>query len=180
MIKRFCGFSLIFFLCTVFAAPIYKSKDKFGNPVFSDEATESAEEIKVQEPVTFDSSKYTRQYESASRHMAGDKEDETSSNFKYQTLAITSPENGTAIRDNAGNLVLQFLVEPGIRPGHTIALMMDGQVHSKVGGSGSVSMQNIDRGTHQFYLNVTRGDNDKVIQAGPVTSITLQRYAVKN
>ncbi|MBQ62659.1 MAG: hypothetical protein CMQ19_11360 [Gammaproteobacteria bacterium] len=180
MIKRLCMCAFVSAIGTVLAAPIYKTEDEFGNPVFSDKAAAEAEEVEVQEPVTFDSSKYTRQYEKASRYMQDDKEGEASKNYKYQMLAITSPENGAAIRNNAGILELQFKIEPGIQPGHSIALMMDGKKHSKVSGSGSVSMQNIDRGTHQFYLNVTGTKDKKILQAGPSISITLQRYSVKH
>ncbi len=176
MIQLLSLFFLLVFFNTALAAPIYKSEDESGNPVFSDKAPESAEQIEVKEPTTFKSSLYTRQYKSVTDKLRGNDSD-NSDNFKYQTLAITSPENGTAIRDNAGNIELHYLVEPGIQQGHTIQLMMDGQVHSTVGSTGSVSIQNMDRGTHQFNLNVTRKDDGKVLQTGPTTSITMLRYS---
>ena len=177
MIQLLSFFSLLVFFSTALAAPIYKSEDESGNPVFSDKAPESAEQIEVKEPATFESSLYAKQYKSVTDKIQSAKDSNNSDTFKYQTLAITSPENGTAIRDNAGNIELHFLVEPGIQQGHTIQLMMDGQVHSAVGSTGSVSIQNIDRGTHQFNLNVTRKEDGKVLQTGPTTSITLLRYS---
>jgi len=177
MIQLLFFFSLLVFFSTALAAPIYKSEDESGNPVFSDTAPESAEQIEVKEPATFESSLYARQYKSVTDKIQNAKDSNNSDTFKYQTLAITSPENGTAIRDNAGNIELHFLVEPGIQQGHTIQLMMDGQVHSTVGSTGSFSIQNIDRGTHQFNLNVTRKEDGKVLQTGPTTSITLLRYS---
>lgn len=176
MIQLLSFFFLLVFFSIALAAPIYKSKDESGHPVFSDKASESAEQIEVREPITFKSSVYTKQYESVIDKLQRGNDSDVD-NFKYQTLAITSPENGTAIRDNAGNIELHYLVEPGIRQGHTIQLIMDGQVHSSVGSTGSVSMQNVDRGTHQFHLNVTRTKDGKVMQTGPTTSITLLRYA---
>lgn len=171
-------FSLLLFFGNVLAAPVFKSEDDSGNPVFSDRAAESAEQIEVRDPSTFKSSLYSKRYKRVQP-----KRGDTSvvdENFKYQTLAITSPEDGTAIRDNAGNLMLHFSVIPAIKPGHKINLMMDGEVHSTLGGSGFVSLQNVDRGTHQFHLHVIRTKDGKVLQTGPITSITLLRYSRRN
>ena len=155
MIHRFCGFSLSVFCCALLAAPIYKTKDEFGNPVFSDEGSESAEQVKVKEVTTFNSSLYTKQYEQVTDTLNDGDKPASGDNFKYQTLVITSPQNGTAIRNNAGNIELHFLVEPGIQQGHTIQLMMDGKVYSQVGSTGSVFIQNVDRGEHRFHLIAT-------------------------
>lgn len=176
MIQYLSSFFLLVYCSTVLAAPIYKTTDEFGNPVFSDKAGESAEEIKVKDPITFKSSLYTKQYKQVTDTLA-DKDKSKADNFKYQTLAIVSPINGAAIRDNAGNIELRFSVQPRVQQGHTIQLMMDGQVHSSVGSTGSVSLQNVDRGTHQFQLTATRTADGKVLQQGPATSITLLRFS---
>ncbi|MCH8257245.1 MAG: DUF4124 domain-containing protein [Proteobacteria bacterium] len=178
MIQYLSCFFLLLLFANVLAAPVYKSEDESGNPVFSDRAAESAEQIEVREPSTFKSSLYTRPYKRVQSKPSNTSDD--NDNFKYQTLAITSPEDGTAIRDNAGNLTLHFSVVPAIQQGHSLHLMMDGQVYSSLGSSGFVSMQNVDRGTHQFRLTVTRTKDGKVIQTGPTTAITLLRHSRQN
>lgn len=178
MIQLQFGLILLLFFSNALGAPVYKSEDESGIPVFSDRAAESAEQIELREPSTFKSSLYIRPNRRVKS--TGDSNNEVNDNFKYQTLAITSPENGTAIRDNAGNIELHFLVLPGIQQGHTIHLIMDGQVYTSLGGAGTVSLQNVDRGTHQFHLKVSRTKDGKVIQTGPTTAITLLRYSRRN
>lgn len=178
MIRHLSGFLLFLFFSNALGAPVYKSEDESGHPVFSDRAAESAEQIEIREPSTFKSSLYARKNKRV-RSTPGNN-NAVNDNFKYRTLAITSPEDGAAIRDNAGNIVLHFLVFPGIQQGHTIHLVMDGQVRSSLDGAASVSLQNVDRGTHQFHLEVTRTKDSKVIQTGPTTSVTLLRHSRRN
>jgi len=155
------------------AAEIYKTIDENGNVVFSDQPSKEAEKIEVQAPVTFDSSVLTRQYENASKRIGSE---EKPPSFKYTRLEITSPANDTAIRDNAGNFEVSYVIEPPAQPGHTVQLMMDGKVHSKVRQSGTIKFENADRGTHVLRLRVIQNSNKKVLELGPVSTVSILRY----
>ncbi len=159
---------------TAIAAPIYVTKDEAGNPVFSDQGTENSKQVEIQKTVTYDSSGFLKEYKDATSSTV----DEETTDFKYQTLTVSTPGGEEAIRDNAGNLELLFVIEPGPQPGHSIALMMDGKKHSTVTGTGSLILANVDRGTHQFHLQVTRTADKLELQVGPSTSVTVLRRAL--
>ena len=164
---------LIFTAGSATTAPIYVTKDKDGNSVFSDQKSESSEEVKLKEPTLYSPSEFIKDYEEVMSVPAL----EEPVGFKYQTLTVASPGDEASIRDNTGSLELLFVIKPGIQTGHNIALMMDGEKHSNVAGTGSLMLENIDRGTHEFYLEVVRAADNSTIQTGPATSVTVLRYA---
>ena len=157
------------------AAPIYKTKDKDGNVVFSDQGSEKSERVVVEDPVTYDSSILNPTYGSTND---ADDSDAEPIEVKYSKLEIVSPVNDTAIRNNAGNFTVSYLVEPRTQQGHTVQLMMDGKVHEVVNQSGSIELENADRGTHSLQLQVIQTRNDKVFQSSPVSSVTILRHSI--
>jgi hypothetical protein len=158
---------------TCLAADIYKTVDENGNVVFSDQPAKEAEKVEVQAPITFDSSALTRPNETGNKNNP----EADPANFKYSRLEITSPANDTAIRDNAGNFELSYVVEPRALPQHSVQLMMDGKVHTRVSQSGTIEFQNVDRGTHVFQLRVVRKSNKKVLEKGPASSVSILRHS---
>lgn len=154
---------------------IYKSTDESGNPVFSDEATEGAEEIRVEEPTTFSPDTLTQQYDQFTRSRDEDQDTESS----YKRLAITSPANDQTIRSNPGNFEVNFDVSPSPRAGHTLQLLMDGEVYRQIDGAGPIQLTNVDRGTHKLQLQVVDSDN-KVLQKGPAVTIHLLRHSIRH
>jgi hypothetical protein len=169
----------LFTICLLFAAapaitaPIYVTKDEAGNPVFSDQKSETSEEVKLKQPTTYDPGEFIQEYEKITFSVPGEEPVE----FKYKTLTVAAPDDEAAVRDNAGNLELLFVIEPGMQTGHSIALVMDGEKHSNVAGTGSVLLENVDRGTHEFYLQVIRTADNSKLQTGPVTSVSVLRRA---
>lgn len=154
---------------------IYKSTDESGNPVFSDEATEGAEEITVEEPATFSSDTLMQQYDQFTRSPDQDQDSQNS----YQRLAITSPANDQTIRSNPGDFQVNFDVSPSPREGHTLQLVMDGKVYQQIDGAGPIQLTNVDRGTHKLQLQVTDSDN-QVLQKGPAVTIHLLRHSIRH
>jgi hypothetical protein len=170
---------LLFTICLLFTAapaitaPIYVTKDEAGNPVFSDQKTEASEEVKLKQPTTYDPGEFIQDYDKATFSVPQEEPVE----FKYKTLSVAAQGDEATIRDNAGNLELLFVIKPGMQRGHRIALMMDGEKHSNVTGTGSVLLENVDRGTHEFYLQVIRTADNSKLQSGPVTSVSVLRRA---
>jgi hypothetical protein len=170
---------LLFTICLLFAtapaitAPIYVTKDAAGNPVFSDQKSETSEEVKLRQPTTYDPGEFIQDYDKVTSAVPGEEPVE----FKYKTLSVAAPGDEAAVRDNAGNLEILFVIEPGMQIGHSIALIMDGEKHSNVTGTGSILLENVDRGTHEFYLQVIRSADNSKLQTGPVTSVSVLRRA---
>jgi hypothetical protein len=164
---------LLFTAGSATTAPIYVTEDDAGNPVFSDQKSESSEVVKLKEPTLYSPSEFIKDYEKA----MSDPTIEAPVGFKYQTLTVATPGDEASIRDNTGTLELLFVIKPGIQTGHRIALMMDGEKHSNIAGTGSLMLENIDRGTHEFYLEVIRAADNSTIQTGPATTVSVLRHA---
>lgn len=178
--------SLAVTLCAVFLAAganageekkkIYRSKDAQGNTVFSDRADPDSAEIELQEPITLPSDALADEYEV----VFGDEDDEANAQGSngYRSLSITAPPDNEPIRANDGNIRIEYRVEPSAAPSHRIELLMDGKVIRDVTGSGSMALQNVDRGTHQAQLRVTDRETGEVVQRGPVQTFTVMRHSI--
>jgi uncharacterized protein DUF4124 len=133
---------LIFFMCCLSAETVYKTVDEDGNIIFTDKPSEEAEEIKIQELETIKNPNPGRYKPSTEK---------PPEEFKYKSFVITSPENGAGIRSNNGNVSISVSLEPMKKAGHKIIISMDGK---EVGSGSSVSLQNVDRGTHSISASV--------------------------
>ncbi|MCG6870614.1 MAG: DUF4124 domain-containing protein [Gammaproteobacteria bacterium] len=95
----------------------------------------------------------------------------------YQTFAITSPEEGSSVRSNDGDITISLTLDPALRESDTIYLYMDG---AKIAEGDYVSffLQNVNRGTHLVHAEVRdRSSGTTLKKTRPVT-ITVQRVHV--
>jgi len=155
---------------------IFKTTDEAGNTVFTDRPQEEdAQEVEVKEPMTFPAGKYAREYnEATTDEETGDTED----TGPPYTLEITSPSPDEAIRSNAGDMNITFRISPGLKAGHRLDLMMDGAVKQQIKAPGPISLENVDRGTHQLQLQVTDLRRNEVLQSSDPVSFTILRHSV--
>jgi len=93
-------------------------------------------------------------------------------------VTITSPANGESIRDNAGNVTLQGNVMPGLRGGHRLRWILDGEALDDSGPS--VQLNNVDRGTHTVKLEVVDNDGEVLAASSGVTFHLLRRSATRS
>jgi hypothetical protein len=156
------------------AAPVYKSEDEFGRPVFTDQGVTESEEVKIRETTTYSNDAAPTYAPRKPRKSP------TPEAFQYIGALITSPENETVVRDNAGNLQLTIKVVPGISPGHRLQLLRNGEVFRELTNTGPVALQNVDRGTHTFSVQIVDKDTSKVLFTGPSTTVTLLRHSIRH
>ena len=157
----------------VLADEIYKEIDEDGVPSFSDQKIPGSEVIELREPMIF--SPKEMNYRSDKQEPAAE-ERET---VKYFRLEIKSPVSGSAVRENSGTLTLNIVIMPGTRPGHSAELIMDGISIRTLAGSGPITLTNVDRGTHEFSVQV-QGENGEIVQSGPTSSISMLRFSKQN
>lgn len=155
----------------VLAEEIYREVDEQGVTTFSDQAMPGGEKIEVREPMTFSDPLVREQMKRQEEKPSPG----ASAQVRYR-VSITDPTPGSAVRNNAGNLTLQVSVDPILRQGHQVELTMNGSKIRVLGGSGSVALSNVDRGTHSFVLNVVDAKG-KVIQKGEKIDITMLRFS---
>jgi hypothetical protein len=153
-------------------AEIYTCKDAKGDTVYTDSpgVCTNAEEIKTDALPTLTTTKPLATRSNSSVKRAEDKDN-------YTELTITSPSNDATIRDNQGNLTINFRVAPALltRKGHKYVVMVnDVEVYS--GTSTITALKNVDRGTHTIVVKVVAPDGSTKISATPV-KVTLHRFS---
>ena len=147
---------------------IYRTTDSDGNVIFSDTASEEATEVEVQTPITFEST-VTPVPQSQVRQRP-------QARHSYTKLAITSPDTAS-VRSNNGDLIVQFEVTPPLQADHSVQLLIDGTITHTAKSSRSISLSNVNRGTHQFQLQIIDDDSEVVLFSGADTSISILRHA---
>lgn len=152
---------LLVLLNPAIAETVYKTVDENGNVIFTDKPSEEAEKVKIQDlENTIDNPNPAKYKPSAPKSDAV--------SFSYESLTVTSPENGAGIRSNNGSVSISLSIEPNIRPGHKVIIMMDGK---QVGTGFAVSLQNVDRGTHTITAKVVDGEGKSLISTSSSFSL---------
>ncbi len=160
---------LAFFLCLMLAVgvaqaqKIYKYTLSNGDIVYSDRPPppqDQGEEVKL-EPLQGFSLPPVQPLRDST---AEKDEPET---VGYQEFKVTSPANDATIRDNGGNVSVSLSLTPGLRNGHSIELMMDGQSIGS-GRSTSVTLTEVDRGTHTVQAAVRDSEGKEIARSNSV------------
>ncbi|MFK7815969.1 MAG: DUF4124 domain-containing protein [Gammaproteobacteria bacterium] len=165
--------TVILLSASIVQADIYTCKDANGNAVYTDSpgGCENAEEIKVDTLPTLVPSKSLAVPRNNSS--AGKEDDKDA----YGELVITSPSNGSTLRDNQGNVTINFRASPALqtRKGHKYVVMVNGaEVYS--GTSTITALKNVDRGTHNILVKIIDPAGSTKISASPV-KVTVQRFS---
>ncbi len=177
MRRRLAIFCIIFTLFCVgnAQAEIYTCKDAKGNTVYTDTpgGCANAEEVKVD---TLPELVPSKSIAIPSSNRVVKEEDKS----VYSELVITSPSNDATIRENQGNLTINFRASPALqtRIGHKFVVSMDGtEIYS--GTSTITALKNVDRGTHTIVVKIVAPDGSTKLSAAPV-KFTMQRFSVLN
>ena len=85
----------------------------------------------------------------------------------YQEFRVTSPSNDATIRNNGGNVSVSLSLTPGLRSGHSIEVMMDGQPIGSGSGT-SITLTEVDRGTHTVQAAVKDSDGKEIARSNSV------------
>lgn len=162
------------------ATTVYRSVDANGNVVFTDRpprAGEATETVEIRAPNSI-----SRPEESAPPAagteawewdmQAGEDADQTP--FSYVALAIVAPANDEGIRQNDGNVTVIASVEPGLREGDQIQVLLDGQYIAAAAGT-SITLTEVERGTHTLEAQVVDESGAVLLTSQPVT-FHLLRY----
>ncbi len=168
-------------LCTPLAVSgeVYRWIDANGNHVFSDElpaehsAVTQVQEVRIERVRTMPAFKPPRPPQTPSHQSNPNRE---SYQTRYSEFVITQPANGTAIRDNGGNITIQTRLKPGLRPGHFVVLKMNGQPIAS-GSQTLFQLVHIDRGTHTIIAELTNQAGN-VLKSTPPVSFTVLRSSL--
>lgn len=157
----------VFYANHIFAETVYKTVDENGNIIFTDKPSENSEEIKLQELQTIKNP-------NPPRLTTSPKESTLEKESLYKSILITNPADGSGLRSNNGSVSISVSLVPPLRPGHKIIIAMDGNKVS-AGSAESVSLQNVERGTHSLTASVIDGNGKKL--ASISSSFSLLRVS---
>jgi len=95
----------------------------------------------------------------------------------YKTFEITSPEEGTAVRSNNGDITISLTLDPALRETDTVYLYMDG---AKIAEGDYISffLQNVNRGTHLVHAEIRDRSSGTTLKKTRPVSFTIQRVGV--
>ena len=148
--------TLILFSVPLYAEKVYKTVDEEGHIIFTDKPTENSEEIKLQELKTI------KNPNPAKYKPLQNKVPDPDSGSVYKVLLVTNPAEGSGLRSNDGNISISLSLQPSLRSGHKLVITLDGEEISS-GNALSVSLQNVDRGTHTIEAKVIDNNGKQLI-----------------
>jgi hypothetical protein len=144
-------------------AEVYREVDAQGNVTFSDEPSSGAEAIQVRPVTTITLPKMQdlEQFEQPQQ--------EQPPSALYELVRIVYPRNNEAFNSGNGDVEFSVISSPQLRDGHKYEVTLDGQPVGQ-STSGTILVQNMDRGTHQAAVNIV---NRSGVQVGSGTGITF-------
>ena len=155
-------------------AEIYTCKNAKGETIYTDAPSQcvNAEEVNVDALPTLTTTKPVT-IPISNQHNNNSEKDKN----PYSELVITSPANDATLRDNQGNLTINFRSSPALqtRKGHKYVVTVNGKdIYS--GTSTITALKNVDRGTHTITAKIIDPSGKAIISSSPVKA-TLQRFS---
>lgn len=147
-------------------AAVYRQVDAQGNVTFTDEPGSGAEEIQVK-PVTTVTLPKPEAVQEQLQQQDSEQQD------TYERVGFSFPGNDEAFHSGSGDIDFQVQSSPALRRGHKFEVTLDGQPVGQT-TSGTVSVQNVDRGTHRASVHVINQAGQR-IQSGESVTFTIHR-----
>jgi hypothetical protein len=168
-------FTLISLACSVtLAATVYKWVDENGMVHYSDQPHPNAEKVHVQAVQTYKPS----QYETAGAGQPAPA-DAAQGAAPYQGCAIAQPQDSDDLA-NVDSLSIAARVEPRLRPGDQIFLVMDGSLLNNGAPTGNqFTVSPVERGTHTLQVLV-RDQNGALMCQSPAVTFSVHQPSLQN
>jgi hypothetical protein len=154
------------------SAQIYTYTDASGNKVFTNQPPDGvkAESVQLQPMNTMDPPQDDTP-PAATADQSGDGQ-----SLPYSQVKLTNIPSDEALRSNNGSFTVNASLQPPLRPGHSLQLLLDGQPYGSPTNVPLLQLTNVDRGEHTLALQVKAGD--QVIQQSAPVTFTIQRVAL--
>ena len=162
----------LIFACATASAEVFRRVGPDGQVYFSDQPGPDAERIEVK-PVPTIRMPTPAPTETMAQPDAGQLEEDA---VAYASFSIVSPASGEGVRANDGNVTVQMKLEPGLAPGHTIKLKVDGEDGKDLNAVDGMSIRlvSMSRGRHTVEAMVVDGEGNVLIQTEPVSFNVLR------
>lgn len=151
------------------AQSIYRTTDKHGNVIFSDDPQRGGEEVHLA-PLTVVPAKAPRPAPPPARP--------GQPFMPYDTFAISAPANDQAIPvGQDGNVQVHLNIQPALREDHRVRLLVDGQISQTAMHATAFMLSNLNRGSHQLQAELLDASG-KVRHRTEARMIHVQRASI--
>jgi hypothetical protein len=155
------------------AAPAWSWVDEQGRRHYSDRPVEGATQIELGESQTF-SGTALRPAPAASPAAAATAEPETTAATGYSVLDIVSPTQEQTLYNIGGNLSVSVATNPGLRAGHRINAILDGEPRELGARSLDFALTEVYRGEHTLQVVIVDSAGEELKRSAPVTFFVQQ------
>lgn len=156
-------------ICTVQAATVYSWVDANGITHYTDAPPpgKNAKELDLRVSPLIGSSPHSVQVDNFNSLTGVDAKKAQES--VQPTIELISPEPGSTLRDNTGNVVFQAEVTPRAPVQFDVRLTLNGKAAPLVHNSLAIRVENLDRGAHEAQLELLAKDGTILAKSKPVT-----------
>lgn len=156
------------------AADVWKWRDAQGVIHYSDQPVPGAERVTTQASNTFTPSATTTGPSSTTQSST------SAASFNYTNVEIWKPSNEATLM-NTSTVEVAARIEPGIAPGHQVALYLDGKlVEGASPQATSFTLNEVPRGEHSLTLVIADSQGKRVTSSSPVTFYVQQPSILRN
>lgn len=174
--KRYLLAALLALLAMPVLAGTYKWVDEDGKVHYSDKPVEGAEEVKLPQLPTYDTSrlpKDTRPLDTGTEDV--DDEQETS----YSRFEFISPKPDQVFWNTGGSIPVQLALQPGLRNGHQLKVYLDGTLKAGPSQSLGFTLTEMYRGSYSVRAVVVDRNDQEIARTGSVT-FHVKQTSVQN
>ncbi|MGY4531411.1 hypothetical protein ACVW0Y_000521 [Pseudomonas sp. TE3786] len=154
------------------SAEIYKYTDANGNTVFTNQPPQGSKAESVNLPPV------NTVQSPPPPTMPGNGQGNTPAGQVYNVLEISNLPDEEALRSNDGNLTVGVHIEPALRIGDSLQLLLDGQPYGGLTNSLEFPLSNVERGEHSVSVQAFSGD--RLIQQSSTVTFSIQRVSTNS
>lgn len=167
------------------AASVYRTVDAQGNVIFTDKPIENSQRIEL-EPLSVVPSPEPLSSTSSSNDVAADDSapsDNAGSTASgpfmlYSTFRIVSPQDGETLPTGvAGSVKVELDIDPDLRDGHRVRLLLDGQIGQSAMHTKAFMLTGLERGEHRLRAELLDASGNVRHRSAPIT-LYVQRASV--
>lgn len=166
---------LLIVACSTAGAEVFRRIGPDGEVYFSDTPAPGSQRVTLGAPQSVTLPEAVRQRAAETRQPAG-ATTEKGSMQGYAQFEIVKPSYGQGVRANDGSVTVYLSLQPALRSGDVIELVVDGEDGAAIhaGGTLNFNLSNMSRGSHTVAARVKSPQGEKLIETGPVRFYVLR------
>ncbi len=142
-------------------AGVYKWTDESGQVHYTDQYQEGSEAVDLPEPSVYTPAPVPGLIQPPAAEAEADPTGD------YDVLEVAAPVQDETIRSNEGKVTVSLRVEPTLRQGDMIEVILDGEKRGELRSAGG-TLSGVNRGTHSLQVRVVNASGQELISSQPV------------